>query len=534
MKDFFNKYLEQLKTFWDSLETKKKIIFSSVAGGVFLFLIIIIITFSGQKQGVSLFEHPLNLEESGAISKQLDSWNINYTFDNNVIRVLPREKNSILLRLAGDNKLPKTSAPGFKLFDDIKFGATEYEKHIQYARAVEGHLQNMIVSLSPIKSATVGIHLPKQRLFLDDQVQPTASIRVEIEPFENISKDQIIGIINLATYYIPNLTKENVAVIDSRGVTLSDITMEDDLVSTEIGRQQKLKRDLQNNLQSQIMRTIGDAYGSDKVRASVFVDMNFDRIEERHENYSQTGFEPIKSSAERIEEEFEGIGLKPGGAPGVDANVPVYKGIQEHPIKYRKEENRDNFQPNVSLVTKNKNPAVTRITASVQIDGSYTESLDDDGLPTWTYEPRDLEELDKIRNLVATSIGINFERGDVLTVENIPFDRTAEFKQIREQILIAKKREEIMKYGILAAIIFVLLAIVSIELNKRWVLVREELNKKRALAAKEAMASGVMYDVEMSASDKEKLELVKHAQQAARDDPEMVANLLKTWLLDED
>lgn len=534
MKEFFNKYIEHFKELWKTWDNKKRIMFCSIVGGVLLFFILLIIFTTGSGNMVSLFDHPLNLEESGAITNQLDSWNFNYTFENNMIKVAANEKNNILLRLAGDNRLPQTSAPGFKLFDHIKFGATEYEKHIQYVRAVEGHLQNMITSLTPIKSAQVGITLPKQRLFLDDQVMPTASIQVEVHPFENITKEQIRGIINLATYYVPALTKENVAVINSAGVTLSDITLQEDLLETKLGRQEKLKREKQRELEAKIMSTIGQAYGYDRVRASVSVDINFDRVEEMQENYSQTGFEPIRRSSERIEEEFEGIGLKPGGAPGVDNNVPIYKGLKEHPIRYRKEENRDNFQPNVSTISRVVNPYIRRITASVQIDGTYNEDLDDQGLPVWDYNPRDIEDMDKIRNLVASAIGLNTDRGDRLTVENIQFDRSDEFKAIREKILIQKKREEIFKYSILAAIIFVLLAIVSIELNKRWVLVREELNKKRALAAKESMAGGVMYDVEMSASDKEKLELIKHAQQAARDDPEMVAKLLKTWLLDEE
>jgi len=141
--------------------------------------------------------------------------------------------------------------------------------------------------------------------------------------------------------------------------------------------------------------------------------------------------------------------------------------------------------------------------------------------------------LDKIRNLVSTTVGINNRRNDKVVVENIQFDRREEFKARRNKIIIAKKRDEILKYSILAAIIFVLLTIIAVELNKRWILVREELMKKRALAAKESMDTGVIYEVEMSASDREKLEIQKHAMQAARDDPEMVSNLLKAWLLEE-
>ncbi|HOK41672.1 MAG TPA: flagellar basal-body MS-ring/collar protein FliF [bacterium] len=532
MKDLFQKYIEQFKKIWGNLNKNQKIIYSSIIGLVIIFFIVLLIFSTGTKYA-PLFEHQINIEESGKISKQLNQWNIKYKYEGGLLLVPKAERNSILLKLASENKLPQVNYEGFKLFDNLKFGATEYEKHIQYLRALEGELANMIASLEPVKSAAVQIHIPKQRLYLEEEEPSKASITITLHPYAKISKKQIEGIMNLAVYSIPGLKRENVAIVSSEGITLSDFRLEEELEETKIGKQEKLKREKQNELENKIMYTIGKAYGFDKVRASVVVEMNFDRIESKEENYSQTGFEPIKQSSENIKEEFEGVGLKPGGNPGVDNNVPIYKGVKDFPIKYKKEETRDNFQPNKAIITKIKNPSIERITASVQIDGDYEEKTDKDGLPEWIYKPRTQEELDKIRNLVETAIGINPGRGDKVVVENIQFDRREEFTAKRNQIIIAKKREEILKYSILAVIIFILLTIIAVELNKRWILVREELNKKRALAAKESMDTGIIYEVEMSAADREKLEIQKRAQQAARDDPEMVANLLKTWLLEE-
>lgn len=532
MKDLIKKYLEEFKKIWNGFNKNQKIIYSSIVIVVFLFLLSLII-FSSSKKFEPLFDHELSLDESGKISKQLNSWNIKYKYSGGKILVPKEEKNVILLKLAGENKLPQVNYEGFKLFDNMKFGATEYEKHIQYIRAIEGELANMIMSLEPVKQANVQIHIPKNRLYLDEQEPSKASIEITTHPYSQLSKKQIEGIMNLAIYSVPGLKKENVVVVNSEGITLSNFNLDEDLEETKIGKQEKLKREKQVELEGKIMYTIGKAYGFDKVRASVTVEMNFDRIESKEENYSQTGFEPIKQSSENIKEEFEGVGLKPGGNPGVDNNVPIYKGIKEQPIKYKKEENRDNFQPNKAVITKVKNPAIERVTASVQIDGTYEEKKDKEGLPDWSYKPRPPEEIEKIKNLVAMAIGIKEDRGDKVVVENIQFDRRDEFKDKRDKIVIAKKREEILKYSLLAAIIFVLLTIIAVELNKRWILVREELNKKRALAAKESMDTGMIYDVEISAADREKLEVQKRAQQAARDDPEMVANLLKTWLLEE-
>lgn len=373
MKEFFEKYLAQAKNIWSGLNKTQKIVYPSICGGVFIFLMALII-FSTGKELVPLFDQPTILEESGKITKQLNTWNIKFEYENGQILVSGKEKNAILLKLAGDNKLPQTTFAGFKLFDKMKFGATEYEKHIQYLRAIQGQLSNMITALEPIKSANVAITIPKNRLYLDEQEPSKASINITLHSFAKITKKQVEGIMNLAVYFVPGLKRENVAVVNSEGITLSDFKLDEELMETKIGRQEKLKREKQRELENKIMYTIGKAYGFDKVRASVIVEMNFDRVESKEENYSQTGFEPIKQSSESIKEEFEGVGLKPGGNPGVDNNIPIYKGIKEHPIKYKKNELRDNFQPNISVVTKVVNPSILRITASVQIDGTYEDN----------------------------------------------------------------------------------------------------------------------------------------------------------------
>jgi flagellar M-ring protein FliF len=58
---------------------------------------------------------------------------------------------------------------------------------------------------------------------------------------------------------------------------------------------------------------------------------------------------------------------------------------------------------------------------AVLVDDEVRTAVGDDGVATTTRRPRDATEIQKLQNLVAAAVGIDVERGDQITVENIAF-----------------------------------------------------------------------------------------------------------------
>jgi flagellar M-ring protein FliF len=66
--------------------------------------------------------------------------------------------------------------------------------------------------------------------------------------------------------------------------------------------------------------------------------------------------------------------------------------------------------------------AIEKLSVAVILDNEAVLTKNGDGTVTRTTKPRAPETLQKIQGLVAAAVGLDTERGDNLTVENVPFE----------------------------------------------------------------------------------------------------------------
>ena len=124
-------------------------------------------------------------------------------------------------------------------------------------------------------------------------------------------------------------------------------------------------------------------------------------------------------------------------------------------------------------------------------------------------------------------------------VENIMFDRSKYWDELRSEF----RRKEQVKRILLAALIgvialfigFILFRAVSKEMERRRRLKEEQLaleqQRMREAALRAAEEEGI--DVELSLEEKARLELQESAINLAKERPDDVAQLLRTWLAEE-
>ncbi|MEK6557332.1 MAG: flagellar basal-body MS-ring/collar protein FliF [Candidatus Margulisiibacteriota bacterium] len=118
--------------------------------------------------------------------------------------------------------LPEGGVVGFEIFDKSQsMGATEYDKRIQYVRAVSGELSRLISHMKGIASARVRIVIPEQKPF-GDRIQGSASVLLNLKSKQNISDKQIKGIMHLVASSVEDIKPEDVTVVDNSGAILSD------------------------------------------------------------------------------------------------------------------------------------------------------------------------------------------------------------------------------------------------------------------------------------------------------------------------
>jgi flagellar M-ring protein FliF len=424
----FKALFSQLSVLYAKLTKQQKMIIAAAVIGIVAFLIFLVV-YTAKKSAPSKYEtlfDSLSSEDAAKVIAQLEKDNIPYEIlENNTIKV-PRNvvyKERISIASQG---IPKDNGVGFELFDKQEFGATSFDQKIKHLRALEGELSRTITALSPVHHATVSLALPKDTLFVSKQVEPTASVMVELVDGGMLTPKQIRGIKNLVAASVPKLKPENVMLVSSDGVTLGDDDEMAQLSELSIS-QQRYKLKEEKKRQEKIIDVIAPFVGGkDKVVAQVTIEFDFSIKNSTSEKYDP---ENVVRSEQVNEEKREGSAPKEvGGVPGTVSNIGPVQGLESKGAteKYTKNSGTTNYEIGKTVsTTKSQFARIKRITAAVVVDGKYKVKTDKEGNPSegMEYVPLDNADLNALTSLASRSIGIDEARGDQISVQNLQFER---------------------------------------------------------------------------------------------------------------
>jgi flagellar M-ring protein FliF len=123
-----------------------------------------------------------------------------------------------------EESLPRGGSVGWEIFDETKLGATDFDRRIQFIRAISGELARTIRHIDVIDDARVQIVIPETRLFEVARAPVTASVLLRLEPGERLTGNQVNGIVHLVASSVENLKPEDVIVVDIYGNILTPST----------------------------------------------------------------------------------------------------------------------------------------------------------------------------------------------------------------------------------------------------------------------------------------------------------------------
>ena len=369
-----------------------------------------------------LFDN-LSPQDAGLIVQQLDKEEIPYRIPKDgTIEVKKEQVNKLRLQMATQG-LPQDSRVGFELFDQQEFGATDFDQKVKFMRALEGELSRTIESLDVVKSARVHVALPKESVFVSQEVPPSASVVLGVQPNMKLSRKQIMGIKYLVSSAVAKLTAENVKIVDENGDPLGE---EDDFTTAgEMAKMQlRYKKEYERFYEEKIMNMLAPVMGgADKVVAKVTIDFDFSQQNSVKEYYDPNN---VVRSEQSMEEKREGA--KPreiGGVPGAVSNIGPVQGLEDNRLmeKYQKSEVTTNYEISKTVSNIKKEFAtINRISAAVVVDGRYVPKTDEaTGSTEYEYVPLSETQLTQIGDLVRQTIGYNGVRNDEVTVSNFEF-----------------------------------------------------------------------------------------------------------------
>lgn len=384
---------------------------------------IVWLVFSAYKVPMSPLYSNLSLEDSSIIASKLQAMGIQYTVsaDNAEITVPMDRVHSLRIGFAEECYPSSGNIVGYEIFDKSDaFGTSQFVYNVNLVRALEGELSRTISGIASIESARVHLVLPKKELFSKDSVIPSASVVLKVAKNKQIGKNEVAAITHLVSAAVSELKAENITIIDSNGKPLK-LNSDD---GEEFGVFATGMLDFKGSVESRLTRSIEEilerSVGVGKVKASVTADIDFDREVINTETYDPDG-QVIRSH--KVSEEKESDTKKSDNV-SVATNLP-YPGAQKQPTANFKSRSKSDEITNYEISKKVSNRIsesgkIKSLSIAVLVDGTYTVDRSS-GNPISKYNTRTDEELQQIKDLVISAVGIDEKRGDKLSIVNMQF-----------------------------------------------------------------------------------------------------------------
>ena len=318
--------------------------------------------------------------------------------------------------------LPASAASGYEQLDSIQMGSSRSVEAARLKQSQEVELARSISEIDMVMSARVHLALPDKEVFVRQQAEPTASVFLQLARGRSLGSSKVEAITHLVSASIPNLTKENVSVVDQNGNLLSrgNGSVEGRLSDSQLEHRIRLE----DIYRSRIKSLVSPIVGVGNVNAQINLDIDFTRSEVTEEIVDPNG-NALRSEQSTSDKT---LAAKAKGIPGAVANTPPSAvdlnkkktvGGAGDELRSQSSSEVKNYEVSrtVSSTMKPSN-VIRKINAAVLVRERTIEDPET-GLPTT--QKMTEGELLQIEKLVADAIGINEERGDSLTVSSAPF-----------------------------------------------------------------------------------------------------------------
>lgn len=441
-------FIESARKFFEPLSAAQKFLF-----GLLTVIVVGAITalfIWASRPDYTLLFGSLSSESANQIVEELKTQGISYRLENDGSTILVPENQVYELRLQFASKgSANTDYQGYELFDGNTLGMTDFMQRVNMKRALEGELARTINSMAPVDFSRVHLVMAERSPFEESNVEPSASVIVNMKPNQNLTPSQIEGIASLVAGSVEKLTPQRVTILDEQGNQISNnelLGSEFAASNAQMKHRQSTEKYLTHKAQTMLDRVLGS--GNSIVRVST--EHDFEQLE-RESNLIDPDSRIIISEEQRTERLSDNQGqpieydqYTPPALRG--ETVTTSQNTQEATVKIR------NYEVN-STRQQYKKPVgeISKISASLLLNYKREILEGAQGQDSVTYDRYSQQELNEIRDIVAASIGLNITRGDQLTVTQIRFDNTIEDVLQEQQVLYEEQLEynQYLRWGLI-------------------------------------------------------------------------------------
>lgn len=451
MEEFKN-MIHQIGLLYQKLSKRQRLVIAVSIVVVIAFLVFLALykssSSAGANSGYAVLVQDIGVGDSAAIVAKLEQNGIPYQLENERTILVPQEHLYQQRMMIASEGLIKDRGTGFELFDNQQFGATSKEMDVKFQRAIEGELARTISALEPVEKAVVHIAFPKESVFTERQVPPTASVTVTLK--SKLVRKQIDGIKNIVAAAVPRLTLDNVHIIDQKGTPLD---LQENYENELLKEIENFRKARVAELEDKIFKAL-EPYG--EVRGGVNIEVNSTRMESLIELYDPN---TVIRSEQSLKEESQGRKAPViQGVPGAVSNIGPVEGLDgPNGLEWSKKEQitTNNEVSKTTTNIKNQIATIGKVSVGILIPKKYTDSVNERDEIQRTFTDRTQAEIASIEKTVRDIIAFNPARGDSVSVREYEKQLKLESKALTLYDKYINPLLPSIKYIIAAILLFV-------------------------------------------------------------------------------
>ncbi len=545
----------KLKGFWEKIKgffaklNKKTRILLGVCAAVILVLIVAAALLLNRKEYASLCTGLTVSETSSVISFLNENGVTDYKIRGDSILVPAGREEQLQIQLVTS----RTLNSGFfyeTYFNKVGTFSTEAERREAMRIATQEKLEAMIRQLDGIRDAQVVITLSSERVYVLDPQTSEASATVLVTPDGNrlLSAGTVESIRYMVSHAVKDLNVGDVTISDTYNNTYNDTSAGVGQMADANALKLQYEQEVNNKVRSQVYEALRNIYGDDNVAVAVNTTVDMSRKVVESTKYAQPEGSAANAGLIGTEKWFWVIGedgtTAQGGTVGTTSNsdIPLYPdrvpdGVDDAP--YSSGDGERNYHIDQEVTQREVFAGtITDLNVAVTIN----QKAENAGSMT-------VEQLTR-HVAVAAGIGTSAEQWDShVSVAIAPFADDAPIAGTDGFFvrLLAGVPDWMILAAIGGLILFIILLIIILLLRRR--AKKKRLAKQAALeaemrAAEEAAAAEAAAAVIaaaptggadiMEVNTEKSMELRKAVRQFAQNNPEIAAQMVKTWLKGED
>ncbi|WP_343191876.1 flagellar basal-body MS-ring/collar protein FliF [Buchnera aphidicola] len=447
-KNFFNNIF---------IAIKNNIIIFLILFSLFLTLIFSTIFFYKSASYSTLY-NKLSNEDKNEIIFELSNMNIPYKISGleNKISIPKKLVYQVRFNLS-EKGIPRNNIDGFEILDQEKFGESQFHERINYQRALEGELSKTIMKIDSIKNACVHLVMHSKSVFLNNDVDASASILLTLKSGKLLDVNKINAILHLVSKSVSGLKYKNITIVDQYGNFLNQKVDFDTYNNSKLIYLSEIEKKYKRKIEEILI----PLFGVNNVHAQVTAQADFDKkekIEERYKPNSEKFNKSIRSSQNIYNREFH---KNKNNSNNLENN------LVKHFDEKKYDEKNKNFNSNI--LGKNQNSKNDHNFNNSDINNNYEYSNNYDNTTNYELDhditntkvnigslkrisvgvvinyvkdsngkffPISKNDMQKIKELIKNTIGFSKERGDTVNLVNsLFFNNTAEKEKIKYVIV---------------------------------------------------------------------------------------------------